>query len=106
MRLRRKQRIQRIQRCWFRDEDGTYFRNRPLIMAEIHALAEIHAHQPASWGKRDIRKINTLLAEKDIVWQQGVIRKPALDPDDCVVRPASFRETYPGKPGLWALDFV
>lgn len=83
-----------MKRQWFRDTDGTYYRNCPLIMDE--------------W-KRAIRLGRFFLASRlgrewDTAFRQGVIRKNALTRGDTVVQPRPFREAYPDRPGLWTLD--
>lgn len=85
-------------RRWFRSEDGTYYRNCPLIEAE---RGEVMAWPLTTPGKF------TVLARLEAEWREtfaaGVQRKPRLDPGDVVAQAATFREAYPRNPGLWAL---
>jgi len=93
--LRRKPPLRR----WFRDEKrGDYYRNLPLIMAEQR---EVDAW-PNTMHK--FRVLDSLHAEWDTAWREGLLRKDELGPDDLLVTPAPFREVYPDNPGLWFLD--
>jgi hypothetical protein len=87
-------------RAWFRDDDGTYFRNCPLIMAERKA----ELAQPWKPGQR--ARLDALQAEWWQAFRFGVTRRTCLSPGGIVVEPASFRVAYPGNPGLWVLDEI
>jgi hypothetical protein len=86
------------QRRWFQDKDGTYYRNGPLILAEEREWLKLLCTRRVS------RELDKLHAEFQIVWKDGLIRKPALEPGDRLVQQATFRDAYPDKPGLWVLD--
>lgn len=81
-----------MRRIWFQDADGTYYRNGPLILAEMR---EAIGHE---------RRFRKLEAEMAVVRRDGLIRKPALGRGDQLGQPLSMREAYPDKPGLWILD--
>ena len=81
-------------RTWFRDTDGTYFRNCPLIMAERGRL--INMLLP--W------RFLALEREWWHVYREGVFRAKTIGRFDRVATPGLFREAYPDKPGLWVLD--
>jgi hypothetical protein len=86
-------------RCWFRDGDGTYYRNCPLIAAERREVTAWPLTTPGKFA---------VLGRLDAEWHErfagGVQRKPRLDPGDTVTEATSFREAYPHNPGLWVLD--
>lgn len=86
-------------RQWFRDEDGTYFRNCPLIASEREEVRNWPAGAFLKW-----RIIEELSNEWWRTFRTGVQRKPALDPGDVVAEPAPFRAAYPINPMLWTLD--
>lgn len=89
-------------RAWFRDDDGTYFRNCPLILAEQKRELD---RTPPPWGWRHhFAILDALKAEWQHAWSEGVLRKDELEPGDVVVPMASFRDAYPDKPELWILD--
>lgn len=80
------------KRAWFKAEDGTFYRNCPLIMAERKRIGYrpwLSDELADEWGK---------------TFREGVQRKAELGPDDYVVKPASFRDAYPDRPELWGLD--
>ena len=83
-----------MRRAWFQADDGTYYRNIPLVMAE--------QSQPLNvllpWRRR---ALNTEWQE---AWDAGVIRSATIGRRDRIATPKPFRETYPDKPGLWVLD--
>jgi hypothetical protein len=83
-------------RRWFADDDGTFYRNCPLIDAERDEVM--------AWPLLTPGKFGALEAEWRETFKAGVQRKAALDPGDVVVTPAPFREAYPHHPGLWVLD--
>jgi hypothetical protein len=86
-------------RQWFQAEDGTYYRNYPLIRDERQAVL---AWPDSAPGKYEI--FSALLDEGRQVMTGGVLRKAALGPGDVVAEPAPFRKAYPRNPGLWMLD--
>ena len=81
-------------RRWFRDSDGTYYRNLPMIRAELDAAA----------AAGDTRSVARLETEWDETFRTEITRKDALGPGDIEAFPASFRDAYPHHPALWALD--
>lgn len=83
-----------MKRSWFRDDDGTYYRNCPLIMKE---------RQQAIRSLR-LRRARILEAEWREAWRKGLIRKDKLGRGDIEVQRRSFREAYPDRPELWVLD--
>lgn len=85
---------QDLPRRWFRDKDGTFYRNCPLVLKESREAIDAGRWEVAT----------RLHAEFDEVFREGLIRKPALEPGDVEVRPVPFREAYPDKPELWVLD--
>lgn len=86
-------------RQWFRAEDGTFYRNCPLIASERNEVRAWPAGTPLKWPV-----VEELSAEWWRTFRQGVQRKAALDPGDVIAEPGSFREAYPRNPGLWVLD--
>jgi len=86
-------------RRWFRDEKrGDYYRNLPLIMDEQREVM--------TWRNtmHKFAVLDSLHAEWNQVWREGLMRKDELGPDDMLATPAPFREMYPDRPGLWCLD--
>ncbi|WP_020116807.1 hypothetical protein [Streptomyces canus] len=83
-----------MRRAWFQDDDGTYRRNCPLIMAEQDQLLNMLL----PWRYRALKR------EWRQAWRHGVIRSDTIGRRDHVVTAAPFREAYPDKPGLWSLD--
>ena len=86
-----------MKRAWFQDKDGTYYRNCPLIMAELERISA------RAWPWL-MPRCRALAAEWEQAFSAGVIRKPALGRRDVLREPGSFREAYPRHPGLWVLD--
>lgn len=84
-----------MKRAWFADTNGTYYRNCPLIMAEMKRCTRMPWRYWLFWR---------LNAEWNDVFRQGVKRKSRLGRGDVVVQPRPFREVYPQYPGLWQLD--
>jgi len=84
-----------MKHSWFQDDDGTYYRNVPLIMAEMERCRR----RPWRW-----RLFSALEAEWHQAWRAGLIRKSRLGRGDMLIQPAQFRDAYPDKPALWALD--
>lgn len=84
----------RIPRRWFRDEDGTYFRNCPLIHEEANQAAKAYRFRLAS----------RLHQEWLSVWEKGVTRKSKLSRGDIEVKMMSFREAFPDEPDMWIFD--
>lgn len=82
------------RRAWFQDADGTYYRNCPLIMHEWEKLSSLLL----PW------RYFRLQAEWHHVFRHGMLRTRSIGRFDRVATPAPIRETYPDKPGLWALD--
>jgi hypothetical protein len=83
-----------VPRGWFRDRDGTYYRNFPLVKAEFKLATETGLTEVAAG----------LVAELEQIVRGGVIRKAELGPGDTEVCGASFSEAYPAHPALRALD--
>lgn len=85
-----------MKRQWFQDTDGTYYRNCPLIRAEIDRA------RTCPWLWHHIRGLE---AEWWEVFREGVTRKDKLGHGDRDAgQPSPFREAYPNNPGLWMLD--
>jgi hypothetical protein len=82
-----------MKRKWFRDDDGTFFRNVPLNIAEMDATPLW-----MFWRHRYLER------EWRTVWDKGVIRKDRLGRRDVEVKMRSFREAYPDDPRIWTLD--
>lgn len=80
-----------VRRAWFQDEDGTYFRNCPLIDREI-------ARSISPRRRRALRE------EWWQTFREGVTRADAIGPHDRIAEAIPFREAYPDHPGLWRLD--
>jgi hypothetical protein len=83
-----------MKQQWFQAEDGTYYRNCPLIRDEMGRA--LRSGRLLLWRK--------LEAEWYDVFREGVTSKTALERGDVLAQPGSFREAYPRNPGLWALD--
>jgi hypothetical protein len=96
---RRRDAARLVPRHWFADDDGTYYRNCPLIAAERD---EVMAWPLLTPGK--FEALDALFAEWEETSEVGVQRKDCLEPGDVVTVPCTFREAYPDNPGLWALD--
>ena len=79
---------------WFQAEDGTYYRNCPLIMAERKAALAMGRYL----------LFERLGDEWHECFREGVFRKATLDKNDRLATPVPFRVAYPDKPGLWVLD--
>ena len=86
-----------MKRAWFRDSNGTYYRNCPLILAEQERCIR--------WPWR-YRLFWQLDAEFRETFRKGVLRKDRLGRGDRLVQQVPFREAYPDKPELWFLDKV
>lgn len=99
VRSARARRAPALPRRWFQDEDGTYFRNCPLIAAE---RGQVMSWPLSARGRSGA--LSALAAEWREALNGDVIRKEELGPGDVVVAPASFRGACPRRPGLWALD--
>lgn len=83
-----------MRRLWHRADDGTYYRNIPLIRRDLDR--PINRLLPwRAWA---------LFREHDRVWSAGPIRADRIGWFDRVATPISFREAYPDHPGLWMLD--
>ena len=85
-----------MKRRWFRDKDGTYYRNVPLISAERFTLI----NRCLPWRQLILGR------EWRRAWSEGVIRTRRIGWRDEVTAPRPFREAYPDHPGLWTLDEV
>jgi hypothetical protein len=83
-----------MKRQWFAGDDGSYYRNCPLI--------EDERRRAVRFGR--FRLAARLRDEWYEVFREGITEKTALGPGDVAVRPALFREAYPDRPGLWRLD--
>lgn len=83
-----------MRRAWFQDDEGTYYRNVPLVMAEQDQTLNV----VLPWRRR------ALEAEYRKAWKDGVIRAHRIGRRDRVATPKPFREAYPDMPGLWVLD--
>jgi hypothetical protein len=94
-----RRRVQLPARRWFRDKDGSYYRNCPLVTGERNEVVAWPASAP---GKYEV--LDALHAEWSLLFRQGVQRKSSLGLGDVVVEEATFREAYPRNPGLWILD--
>jgi hypothetical protein len=84
-----------MKRAWFQDNNGTFYRNCPLILAEQERCTRL------PWRYRRFWKLN---AEWREAFRKGVLRKDRLGRGDVLVQPVPFRKAYPDKPGLWVLD--
>ncbi|MFM9629387.1 hypothetical protein ACKI10_17390 [Streptomyces galilaeus] len=82
------------RRAWLQDDDGTYYRNCPMIMAEQDRL--INMLLP--W------RLRALDREWWHVYREGVLRTRTIGRFDRVATAAPLRETYPDNPGLRVLD--
>lgn len=83
-----------MKRCWFKDDEGGYYRNEGLVWREYE-----RALKTGRWLLA--RKLNR---EWESVWSEGVTRKDALERGDRLVTQAPFCHAFPDKPGLWMLD--
>lgn len=83
-----------MRRTWFRDEDGSYRRNCPLISDELERPSSILL----PW------RYITLNREWWQAYREGLIRADRIGRRDRVATPMPLREAYPDKPGLWILD--
>lgn len=83
-----------MRRRWFRAEDGTYYRNIPLINADL--ASPINRCLP--W------RLRALDAEWSRAFSKGSIRASKVRWWDKIETSAPFREAYPDRPGLWVLD--
>lgn len=83
-----------LRRTWFRDDDGTYYRNCPLIYAEQGRLSSFLL----PWRFRALER------EWWHVYREGVLRTRTIGRFDRVATPGRLRDAYPDNPGLWALD--
>jgi hypothetical protein len=83
-----------MRRSWFQDDDGTYFRNCPLI--EGDRKKPINLLLP--WRAR------ILTTEWRRTFAEGVMRADRIGRFDRVATMVPFREAYPDHPGLWTLD--
>lgn len=84
-----------MRRQWFRNDDGTFYRNSILVDREIRALSL------APWNRKRRQRLQ---AEWDRIFWHGVDHKDKLDRGDVEVKARPFREAYPNHPGLWRLD--
>lgn len=91
-----KRRATPVKRSWFRDDDGTFFRNANLVHADMKRMRR---RTPS-----DFRRLNEMHDEWDRIFWAGVERKDQLGPDDVEVEPVPMREAYPQYPILWTLD--
>jgi hypothetical protein len=82
---------ERRVRYWFASEDGTYYRNCPLVLQEIEET-------PVGC----VRYRGELWAEYDQIWNgyERVRRIDTLGPNDVVVSPAPFSVSHPDMPEL------
>jgi hypothetical protein len=83
-----------VRRSWFQDDDGTYYRNCPLI--ERDRARRINVLLP--WRAR------ILAAEWRSTFAEGVTRTDRIGRFDRIATPVPFRDAYPDHPGLWTLD--
>jgi len=83
-------------RAWFRDKDGTFYRNANLVSAEMAKMPKRTA--------ADFRRLDEMHAEWDRIFRKGVDRNAELGPDDIELTPRPMREAYPQYPILWTLD--
>jgi hypothetical protein len=86
-------------RQWFRADDGSYYRNCPLIRSESDQVMAWPMMTPGKYAL-----LRELGREWDAVYGAGVTRKAQLEPGDVAAEPAPFRDAYPRNPGLWVLD--
>lgn len=87
------------RRHWLRADDGTFYRNCPLIKIEQNEVRAWPAGTPGKWTMHE-----ALTDEWWLVYRHGVIRKDALTPADVLAEPEPYRRAYPRNPGLWKLD--
>lgn len=80
-------------RTWLQDDDGTYYRNCPMIMAQQGLISML-----LPWRYRALER------EWWHAYREGVLRTKTIGRFDRVATAAPFREAYPDNPGLWALD--
>lgn len=83
-----------MKRRWFQDDDGTFYRNIPLIRGDQDRLI----NRLLPW------RFWTLAAEWRHAWMDGVIETSRIGRRDVIAVPRPFREAYPNHPGLWRLD--
>jgi hypothetical protein len=96
---RRPATVRPLPRHWLQAEDGTFFRNYPLVRSEREAVL---AWPDGTPGKYAI--FQALAGEGHSLLTGGVLRKASLGPGDVAAAPALFRDAYPRNPGLWVLD--
>jgi hypothetical protein len=84
-----------MKRTWFQDDDGTYYRNIPLILGEIRR---------AIWCPWRWHRLPGLWREWDEAWGEGLIGKPHLGRGDRLGMPVAMREACPDEPELRLLD--
>lgn len=85
-----------MKRRWFRDDDGTYYRNINLILSEIQASPH--------WLIWNWPRLWRLHREFDETFRVGLQRKDRLGWRDVEAQPVPFRVAYPNHPILWKLD--
>lgn len=83
-----------MRRTWFKDDDGTYYRNCPLVKRDMGRPMNLILF----WRQFSLHN------EWDEVYAAGVRRADKIRPWDRVTTPRPFRESYPDHPGLWILD--
>lgn len=92
-----------MKRSWFRDTDGTFYRNCPLIEADLKSVSK--KMTGLLFFRRSLeRDYTTLEREWEHAFSVGVYRKDVLGKDDIEAIPLPMRLAYPNNPGLWALD--
>lgn len=82
-----------MRRRWFRDRDGTYYRNVPMVLNELDT----------TWPVR-LWKRAMLLSELDHIYREGHTRRRTLGWWQVEVQPMTMREAYPDRPIFWTLD--
>jgi len=83
-----------MKRQWFRDKDGTFYRNANLVHGEANRLARRGCFLAAARRHKEWERI----------FRKGVDRKDRLGWRDVEVKPRSFREAYPQYPIFWQFD--
>lgn len=83
-----------MRRTWFQDDNGTYYRNCPLIEHDQRTLINVWL----PWRAR------ALEGEWRQAYLVGPIRADRVDSWDRVAVPASFRDAYPHEPSMWIFD--
>jgi hypothetical protein len=83
-----------MRRQWFKDKDGTFYRNCNLNLDE----------RERALRSGRLFLVHRLEKEWSQLWQKGLISKEKLGWRDVEVQPRPFREAYPDQPVLWALD--